>query len=678
MLQNKPGKGALAVYLVGHDIDERRARYDDAKGVKRRIAKGVYIDVGDDPKEVCRANALRIATYLRPQAYLSYESAFLRGPVVDEDGVATVHMTGGSYTHAVNIEGMHIRVRKRPRMPFTDSLTLEENGRQLTVPVSCEVQTVLELLNRFPSDIGGEDGSVLEKWPIREPLRKMLTVHGRKQAMDLAQSIADKNSWKESMDRLLDVMDEFIMESSSQEIDYAMDDKMEFAQMKKLVSWHGAAVGVLTHDGKHFFYRPTMRGENAPFVNTTGLIPAFIANMFPEGALADHLARSDMEGLQNIRRLLCNISITGSPEEAAEIPRDILLSPLDGHMDDAAFTGKAYEDLVDLGNKVIKGAAASDMALMVRQQGMGTLSGMQVKVPVSLSVNGELGIATANRPWTHILKMPPVHKPAVEVAEWLGHQMALGAGLDAATTALVPMNGDVGILVERFDIPQAPADTRLYFAEDMCAMLDKKPDAKYTGTWEEMAHRMVNDATDGRLVAEQLLRRAVLSWVAGDGDAHLKNVSMLRTMDRGDFVQGAEFNRKIMAPVYDCVAGAGVDATTVMALPLNGKRDGLKIEDFVQFARRTKALTITEARAIVADAAKGAAEAAVRIANAPPAVLVSHARSETYLEALRRSAELAVERTSALGVTLSVSLEDVAAEVGQDATEEQHEAALTP
>lgn len=51
-----------------------------ATGALERICQGVYMRLGDDPDKIFERYGLRIASYLMPQASLSYCTAFLKKP----------------------------------------------------------------------------------------------------------------------------------------------------------------------------------------------------------------------------------------------------------------------------------------------------------------------------------------------------------------------------------------------------------------------------------------------------------------------------------------------------------------------------------------------------------------------------------------------------------------------
>lgn len=81
----------------------------------------------------------------------------------------------------------------------------------------------------------------------------------------------------------------------------------------------------------------------------------------------------------------------------------------------------------------------------------------------------------------------------------------------------------------------------------------------------------------GRDLAE-LLRRTLFIFLSGNADMHLKNFS---------FLQDGHTQR--LAPAYDLLSTRLViserDDPEELALPLNGKKNRLKREDFALFAR---------------------------------------------------------------------------------------------
>lgn len=155
---------------------------------------------------------------------------------------------------------------------------------------------------------------------------------------------------------------------------------------------------------------------------------------------------------------------------------------------------------------------------------------------------------------------------------------------------------------------QDAEDKRLIAMEDFCSILDLSASAKYDGTIEVTARGLRSFSTDPVADIDLLYRRAIFAWLIADGDMHLKNLAMLKTVEPGT----KAFTSVRVAPLYDAVT-TGVFpglAGDRMALNLNGKDDHLGRDDFLATAR-TIGLTAAQAEA-------GLVELAARLSKRRP------------------------------------------------------------
>lgn len=66
-----------------NNLDKNRAHYQAETGKIVQLMRGIYVDADDDIDITVLRNAVRIAHYLYPQAYLSASSAVLLVPTRD-------------------------------------------------------------------------------------------------------------------------------------------------------------------------------------------------------------------------------------------------------------------------------------------------------------------------------------------------------------------------------------------------------------------------------------------------------------------------------------------------------------------------------------------------------------------------------------------------------------------
>src|SRR4030066_1093829 len=100
---------------------------------------------------------------------------------------------------------------------------------------------------------------------------------------------------------------------------------------------------------------------------------------------------------------------------------------------------------------------------------------------------------------------------------------------------------------------------------------------KYSGSIERVGKALLDYSDAPLLDVVILFERLLLFFVIGNGDAHLKNFSLLKKPELG----------YRLSPVYDVVNSRLVFPSEAeeMSLSINGKRNRLKKEDFIAVAR---------------------------------------------------------------------------------------------
>lgn len=196
-----------------------------------------------------------------------------------------------------------------------------------------------------------------------------------------------------------------------------------------------------------------------------------------------------------------------------------------------------------------------------------SLSGIQRKISVQLSSERDtLQIAVAGGRF--LLKPQTPTYPALPENEHLTTRLAAMVGLTTAVGGLVPLReGTLAYIAQRFD--RLP-DGRKLRQEDFCQLASKSPKEKYDGT-AELCVRIVRQHTaEPAIEVLKLFRLLVFSWWVGNGDMHLKNFSL---------TVGAD-GRQRLSPAYDLACTRLVLPEDVLALPVQGKRDGLTRDDW--------------------------------------------------------------------------------------------------
>lgn len=180
--------------------------------------------------------------------------------------------------------------------------------------------------------------------------------------------------------------------------------------------------------------------------------------------------------------------------------------------------------------------------------GLISISGVQDKI--SLVLDGATLIPT-DRHGRYILKPVPqhqhlIHREDIVANEHLSMQISRQIfKLNTAFCAVIPFNdGELAYITKRFDY--AKDNTKLS-QEDFASVLLRTSqyhgkDYKYNASYEEIARSILNFVPTSMLSLIELFKRIVLNYLIGNGDAHLKNFSLMRPEGQNDYM---------LSPSYD-------------------------------------------------------------------------------------------------------------------------------
>lgn len=552
----------MPLHLVGETLDKTRSHYLAQTGKLVQLMRGIYVDAADDIDRTVLAHAVRIGRYLYPNAYLSAASAVLLGPTRD----GRLYLSGPR-VQRTRLRALEIVQNKAPAQPSLASAAVADGLGELTINVSSIRQRFLEAFRLRSEHAASIDTAT------REAIAARLVDEfgGAKAASDAVWALARENDWYlegEGAER-------FLLRSPS------MAAGRNEAAFALAVAWHGLHIGTLAHDGFEWRWSQTDSGALTPPVirqTMPGRLPPFVVSLLPEGWLQSVLHdRDERAMLRSGRRYLSNITMAENSDELATLPLDVLATPLRAHTAAGVFTGT----YAGPGRSAMEQDFERALASIYDRAATPRLSGVQIKAPMTLDLNGRLSPSTST-PFTHILK--PAGSSGFEalpLVEWVGLNLAREAGFAVPATALIAMPDGMppALVVERFDIRAGADDHRLLAMEDFCSVLDLSPEAKYDGTIERVARalRSLSTSPDEDLLI--LMQRVAFAWLIADGDMHLKNMAVLKTAEPGD----PAFRSVRLAPVYDTLTTRVFPRLEHdrMALKLNGKDERLKRADFL-------------------------------------------------------------------------------------------------
>ena len=215
-----------------------------------------------------------------------------------------------------------------------------------------------------------------------------------------------------------------------------------------------------------------------------------------------------------------------------------------------------------------------------------SLAGVQLKFSALREGRGmTIPVGGTGGDW--IVKLPDARFPGVPENEQATMRWAEASGISTPETRLIPvaeisglppeagtLTGEAALAVRRFDRPSAGERVHI---EDFAQILGLYPEQKYAGAnYETLANLVCRLAGESGL--DEFIRRLVFIVASGNGDAHLKNWSLI-------YPDGVNAR---LSPAYDFVSTIQYKADDQLALNLaRSKRwQDITRESFLRLARK--------------------------------------------------------------------------------------------
>lgn len=209
-----------------------------------------------------------------------------------------------------------------------------------------------------------------------------------------------------------------------------------------------------------------------------------------------------------------------------------------------------------------------------------TIPGVQKKISLHLSGDTPARLTLMDYPAGYIMKPQADEYARLPEYEWAAMQMARVAGLGVVPFALYDAGGNLVYLTKRIDRGVGvDGGVVRYAMEDFCQLSERLSEDKYKGSYEGCAKIIRLYSRNVGLDLSELFIRVVVSFVIGNSDMHLKNLSLI---ERAPGARVFELSR-----AYDILPVNVVEPNDLdeLALSLNGKRRRLEMEDFLEFAK---------------------------------------------------------------------------------------------
>ncbi|WP_148255135.1 type II toxin-antitoxin system HipA family toxin [Aidingimonas lacisalsi] len=292
----------------------------------------------------------------------------------------------------------------------------------------------------------------------------------------------------------------------------------------------------------------------SPWIRQQRLHPYF-SNLLPEGALRDWLAQTLKVHPDHEFPLLSQLG--------QDLPGAVVATPV------------AAEDIPD---HVLAHRTRITPVKRTPRPGQGfSLAGIQMKFSMR-EREGRFHFNHADEVGDWIVKTPSTRHRGVPANEFTAMQLAEAGGVEIPEVRLAALGDLEGLpaislpdeewvyAIKRFD----RLDGARQHAEDLAQVLVRYPHDKYgTTNYEQIGKLLRTYTQDGLANVQQFARRLLVNILLANGDAHLKNWSLLYPDQR----------TPVLSPAYDIVmTKAYIDDEQDIALNLNGHKNWYRIE----------------------------------------------------------------------------------------------------
>lgn len=218
-----------------------------------------------------------------------------------------------------------------------------------------------------------------------------------------------------------------------------------------------------------------------------------------------------------------------------------------------------------------------ELANAAVNQGL-TIPGAQKKLSLHLSVDAEARLTIVDYPTGFILKPQTEEYGFLPEFEDLAMRLAETAGIQTVPHALIKLAGQYAYITKRIDRDIKGDVVQLYAMEDFCQLSNRLTQDKYKGSYENCGRIIRKYSDRPGLDLSELFLRVVFSFIIGNSDMHLKNLSLRETEPANRIF--------CLSNAYDLLPVNIImpEDEEQLALTLNGKKRNIRRKDFVKFA----------------------------------------------------------------------------------------------
>lgn len=317
----------------------------------------------------------------------------------------------------------------------------------------------------------------------------------------------------------------------------------------------------------HPTFPPSEKIMAQPWARNQRLHPA-LSNLLPEGSLRELIAQGLKVHIDNEFHMLSYLG--------ADLPGALVVEPMEPD---------------DVPESVLNthGKARAIRFDKVSPENKFSLAGVQMKFSMK-EKDGRYTLSRGDILGDWIIKTPSTQHKDVPVNEYTAMKLAELVGVDIPEIQLVELtrldnlpqinlpNEKLAFAIKRFD---RDVDVRIH-TEDFAQVLVKYPHEKYnSANYEQIGRIIYGYSGDGLADAQQFARRLLVNILLANGDAHLKNWSL---------IYSDKFTPRL-SPAYDIVTtSVYIDGERNYALNLGNTKDwyAVSMANFQAWAERAE------------------------------------------------------------------------------------------
>lgn len=277
-------------------------------------------------------------------------------------------------------------------------------------------------------------------------------------------------------------------------------------------------------------------------VSLAGAVPAFFAGLLPEGRRLTALRQGVKTSADDELSLLLGVG-GDTVGDVQVVPDGLIPHRVPARLQVESFDSISFSDLLN--------------TIGIRVDRVG-LPGVQDKVSAAML---NVPVTAANS--QILLKLDPPEARHLVENEYFFLEAARRSGIRTVDAQVVhDRDGIPGLAVTRFDRIEGHDVPAALPVEDGCQVLGLHPAEKYRVSSERLFQRLSSVCEAPLPAAAEYLTQVAFAYVTGNGDAHAKNFSVLRSPD----------GRWQPTPAYDLPSTYFYDDST-MALAIDGRSD---------------------------------------------------------------------------------------------------------